>query len=84
MTMQELVDYLDFKVENSENFVRITFYEIRVKFNLTEEETRFVLEISKNKFENMGYKTYFAGDEYIYNNIKYTVGSNDLMIAIKE
>ena len=35
MTMQEFVDYLDKKIEQNENFIRITFYEIRVKYGLT-------------------------------------------------
>ena len=40
MTMKDLSDYLDSKIEENENFIKISFYEMRVKFNLTEDETR--------------------------------------------
>ncbi len=83
MTMQEVSDYLNNKIAESENFIRITFYELRVKYNLSDEETQFFLKITKNKFENNGYKVYFTNDEYEFNNIKYTVQQNELMIAIK-
>lgn len=64
MTMQEFVDYLDKKIEQNENFIRITFYEIRVKYGLSEKQTENFLEIAKNKFENMGYYVYFTDAKY--------------------
>ena len=83
MTMQEVSDYLNSKIAENEKFIRITFFEIRVKYNLSDEETQFFLEITKNKFENMGYKVFFTNEEYEVNNIRYTVQQNELMIAIK-
>lgn len=83
MTMQEFVDYLDKKIEQNENFIRITFYEIRVKYDLNEEETEQLLELAKNKFENMGYNVYFTDAKYTYRNERKIVQSNELMIAIK-
>ena len=80
MTMQEFVDYLDKKIEQNENFIRITFYEIRVKYGLTEKETNTL----KNKFENIGYSVYFTDAKYTYQNARMTVKPNELMIAIKE
>ncbi|MCI8641801.1 MAG: hypothetical protein HFJ59_08085 [Clostridia bacterium] len=84
MTMQEFVDYLDKKIEQNENFIRITFYEIRVKYGLTESETNTLLELAKNKFENMGYSVYFTDAKYTYQNARMTVQPNELMIAVKE
>lgn len=83
MTIKELEDYLDRKIQENEDFIRITFFEIRVKFGLSEDETQEVLELIKNKFENMGYNVYFTDAKYEYKQAKMTVQTNELMIAIK-
>ena len=36
MTMQEITQYLDNKINSDENIVIITFYEVRIKFDLSE------------------------------------------------
>ncbi len=84
MTMKEVADYFDKKLQQSEEFIRITFYEIRIKYGLTENETDQFLEIAKNKFENMGYNVYFTNAKYKYKQAIMTVQPNELMIAIKE
>ena len=83
MTMKDVADYFDKKLEENENFIRITFYEIRIKYNLTQDEMETFLELAKNKFENMGYNVYFTGGEYEYKNTRMIVKPNELMIAIK-
>lgn len=35
MTMQEITEYLDDKIAKNQNEIIITFYEIRVKMNLS-------------------------------------------------
>ena len=84
MTMQEFIDYLDKKIEENENFIRIPFYDLRVKYGLSENETNARLELAKNKFENMGYRVYFTDEKYTYRNANMIVQLNELMIAIKE
>ncbi len=83
MTMFEISNYLDNKINENEEFIRITFYEIRVKYDLTEKETQTFLELAKNKFENMGYNVYFTDEKYKFKNSIMTVQPNELMIAIK-
>lgn len=51
--------------------------------NLSEKEANYFLGLAKNKFENTGYKVYFTGQEYEYNNSINSVEANELMIAIK-
>ena len=84
MTMQFITDYIDKKVKENNNFIRYTFYELRVKNNLSENEVDEFLRINKNYFENKGYNVYFTGAKFEYNNAKITVQDNELMIAIKE
>ena len=83
MTKQFVTDYIENKLEQNENFIRYTFYELRVKNNLSEEETFEFLKLNKNYFENKGYRVYFTGEKFVHENANRTVQDNELMIAIK-
>lgn len=83
MTMQFVTEYIDKKVEENKEFIKYTFYELRVKNNLSEEETEEFLDVNKDYFENKNYKVYFTNDEYIYKGQKKKVEDNELFIAIK-
>ena len=84
MTQQFVTDYINKKIQENEDYIRYTFYELKVTNNLTDEELQIFLEMNKNYFENKGYKVYFTGAKFIYKNCKRIVESNELMIAIKE
>ena len=84
MTMQEITEYLDNKINSDENIVTITFYEVRIKFDLSEEETQEFLRLCKTRLENLGYQVYFTGAKYMYQGQNKVVQSNELMVAIKE
>lgn len=86
MTDEFVINYINEKIENSQdkNYIRYTFYELRVKNNLNEEEVDRFLEINKNYFENKGYNVFFTGAKFTYKSAKITVQPNELMIAIKE
>ena len=73
---------IDDKLNENDKFVVFTFYELRIKYNLSEEEIKKFLSLSKNRFENSNYKVYFTGDTYEYNGINKIVQDNELMIAI--
>lgn len=83
MKLKFVDDYINSKLQQNDEFVRFTFYELRVKNNLTEEETNEFLELAKNRFENMNYRVYFTNDVYNYNNQEMIVQINELMVAIK-
>ena len=84
MSMQEITEFLDNKIEKNENILEITFFEVRVKMNLSEEQTQEFLKLCKTRLENLGYQVYFTGAKYKYGGRKKVVESNDLMIAVKE
>lgn len=77
-------NYINRKIGENDTFIKFTFYELRIKNDLTEEETSKFLELAKNKFENMNYQVFFTGANYTYHNAKRTVQDNELMVAIKE
>lgn len=84
MTKQFVIDYIDKKIEENENYIRYTFYELRIKNNLSEEDLEVFLKINKDYFENKGYNVYFTGTKFTYENANRMVQPNELMIAIKE
>lgn len=83
--MKEFItEYINKKILENEEYIRITFYELRVKCNLTEEQTDEFLRLAKIRLENMNYKVFFTNAKFTYKNANITVQPNELMIAIKE
>ena len=75
---------MDNKLRENEEYVVCTYYELRVKHNLSEEDVNQFLEWSRNKLQNMGYAVYFTGARFVYQNANRKVEDNQYMIAIKE
>lgn len=86
MTDAFVINYINEKLAQSkdENFIRYTFYELKIKNNLNDEEIDKFLRINKDYFENKGYSVYFTGARFTYKETKMMVQNNELMIAIKE
>ena len=84
MNLKFVDDYIQKKLSENENYIRYTFYELRVKNNLSEDEVDKFLELNKNYLEKKGYKVFFTGAKFTYENANRTVQPNELMIAIKE
>lgn len=84
MTILEFVDdFTNKKIYLNRNFIRITFYEFRLKFGLTKNESDKCIELSKIRFENLGYKVFLTGEDYAYKGEPKKVETNELLIAIK-
>ena len=75
---------LEEKMYKDDKYIRYTFYEIRVKYNLSEQDTDRFLELIRTKLQNENYKVYFTGTRFEYKDAKMQVQDNGLMIAIKE
>ena len=88
MTEKELkkftINLIESKETKNENYIRYSYYELKVKSNLSEKEIDEVLKISRDYFENKGYKVYFTNAEFEYQNAKRKVEINEYMIAFKE
>ena len=74
---------LEDKIDRNENFIRFTYYELRVKNNLSEQETDDFLRLCMTYLENKGYEVYVGNARYSYNNAKQNVQPNELLIAFK-
>lgn len=86
MTDAFVINYINDKLAQSkdENFIRYTFYELKIKNNLSDEEIDRFLKINRDYFENKGYLVFFTGAKYSYRGANTVVQDNELMIAIKE
>ena len=71
------------KESGNRNYIEYSYYELKVKYGLTEEQIDEVLRVSRDYFENKGYKVYFTNAEFEWYGQKRKVESNDYMIAIK-
>ena len=83
MTTQFVTDYINKKIENNKDFIRISFYELRIKNNLSEEDTDEFLRLCMTYLENKGYEVYIGNSRYNYNNASQNVQPNELLIAFK-
>lgn len=72
------------KIIKDPNYIRYTFYELRIKYNLSEGETDRFLYLIRTKLQNENYKVYFTGSKFEYNNTQNIVNDNELIIAIKQ
>ena len=72
------------KINKNVDYIRYTFYELRVKYNLSEQDTDRFLDLIRTKLQNENYKVYFTGARFEYRDAKMKVQDNELMIAVKE
>lgn len=86
MTDKFVINYIDKKISESEdvNYIVYSFYELKIKNNLSEDEIQRFLKINKDYFENKGYNVYFTGARFTYKNTSILVQDNQLMIAVKD
>lgn len=84
MTLEYITEYIDKKIYKNDKFITVTFYELRIKEDLSKEDTFIFLQMSKQRLVNLGYKIYETGQRYTFEGKEKVVRSNVLFIAIKE
>ena len=82
--LADITEYLDRKIEQNNQRLIFTFYELRVKMDLTPPTVEKFLRLSETRLINLGYKTYRLGESYEYLGEQIIVKENELLIAIKE
>ena len=83
MVKELYMKLIDDKMALNENFIRFTYYELRVKNNLSEEDTNIFLKLCRTYLENKDYEVYVGNARYSYNNANQNVQPNELLIAFK-
>ena len=82
--LADITEYLDNKIEHNSKKVTFTFYELRIKMDLTEPTINKFLRLSETRLINLGYQTYRPGQVYEYEGEKNEVKENELLVAIKQ
>lgn len=87
LTKRQIINLIEItlkeKMEQNENFIRYSFFEVNVKYKLSKEDKKLFLKLLKIKLENNNYFVYLEGQDFEYNNVKMTVQDNETLIAIK-
>jgi len=74
---------LNKKLVKNDKIIIYTYYELRVKLNLSKVDASNFLELTKIKLENTGYRVYASGETYIYEEHTKVVQDNELLVAVK-
>ena len=84
MTLDFITDYINKKLSANQDILTFTFYELRVKNNLSETETQRFLELAQIRLKNLGYGIYITGEHFVYADIANIVKENELMVAVRK
>ena len=84
MTLQDIDEIINKKIEENDQEIVFTFFELRIKENLNKEETSNFLVLAKTKLENLNYLVYKTGQSYINNGEEKVVEENQLLVALKK
>lgn len=81
-SLEDITNFIDNKIDENDIIIRITFYEMRIKYNLSEAETLAIIQLAATRLKNLNYNVYRKG-EYVLDYQKYKVEENELLVAIK-
>ena len=84
MTLNQLNDIVDKKIEQNDEKIVITFFELVVKENLGMDELTGIEYLIMQRLENLGYTVYKRGEKYSYYGDVVEVPTSELIVAIKK
>lgn len=83
MTLEYITNYIDKKIDKNERLITVTFYELRIKEDISKEDTAIFLKMSKQRLVNLGYKIYETGERYTFDGKEKLVRNNVFYVAVK-
>ena len=84
MSLDEITEFIDNKIEQDSTKITIGVFELKVKRNLSDADVLNALYLISTRLMNLGYKVYKTNEKYTYKEKEYIVQSNELLIGIKE
>ena len=84
MTLEYITNYIDKKIYKNEKLITVTFYELRLKEDLSKEDTAVFLKMSKQRLVNLGYNIYETGERFVLDGKEKLVRSNVFYVAVKQ
>ena len=82
MTTEFITEYIDYKIKENAELIILTYYELRVKLDLSNEQMQEFLDLARIRLRNNNYKTYDIGENYTYNGLKRVVAENEMLVAM--
>lgn len=79
-----VIQKIEKKIVENEKFLKYTYYELRVKENLTESEMYGYIGETIKELLKMKYEVYRTNQKYFIDNQEYIVKENELLVAIKK
>lgn len=76
-------NFINEKIKENPQIIIYTFYELKVKLNMSDNGVERFLKCSKIILEDLGYQLFYTGHVYQIGNEERIVQSNELMIAVK-
>lgn len=83
LNFMQIDNYLKQKLNQNENIVVCTYYEVNIKLNISENDENTFLIYARDKLEKLGYDVYFTNSKYLFNNQEKRVKTNEALVAIK-
>lgn len=74
----------DSKIADNENIIKYNYYQLRIQYDLSEEQIREFVRLAKIRLNNLNYNTYTKGQRYRYNYKENEVKSNEELVAVKQ
>ncbi len=84
MTLERISEIINERIDTKDNNrIIFTYYQLRVKENLSENDLRDFIYYGKIRLEKLGYKVYLPGQRYTWDYANRFVQDNELLLAIK-
>lgn len=75
-------NFVNVKITKNNDIVKFSYFEIKIKMNMDEEDIDRFLKCSKIIFEDQGYQVYQLGENYNFNGEQRKVEDNEFLVAI--
>lgn len=75
-------NFVNVKITKNNDIVKFSYFEIKIKMNMDEEDIDRFLKCSKIILEDQGYQVYQLGEKYNFEGERRKVEDNEFLVAI--
>ena len=75
-------NFVNVKITKNNDIVKFSYFEIKIKMNIDEEDIDRFLKCSKIILEDQGYQVYQLGEKYNFEGEQRKVEDNEFLVAI--
>ena len=75
-------NFVNVKITKNNDIVKFSYFEIKIKMNMDEEDIDRFLKCSKIILEDQGYQVYQLGEKYNFEGEQRKVEDNEFLVAI--